>query len=571
MHHNVQTIQKLARFSLKNGVFAWIAAIFVWYLIISTLRNGISCDEGYYLMGYLQGQDIEGVGTDFHAIIRAISRSFPDDDIMVFRYLRLAFNLLAIVLFADSSFKWLSRKKGLSFSRWAFSPMILLAGAMSFTFASPTISYDSLELIIVLLAASFVFYLISSDERVIQTCCAFSTGLLFWFACSNYPPAGVCIVILLTILYFIEIENKRWSHLMAAFLGIIAALLVSHYFIHDMKEWFAEISKVFISTFTEESRSRHDAGSLVSTMLLTALKLVLVFAPLVAVLTLFYKRVHLSERVQWALIMLICVGMCVVRKAYELRSVLLLIPVALVLAKVLAKPSLDIKKFLLSKDLLLLFVLMAIPIAGVFGTNQPILKKALIYTPFWVLAFYVVSTQIRGKDCERLVLLFTIIMMAGYVWLGNFQRYHYYYTPRSSRYEIVGAIRPQKVLVSKYQQEYYYDLLDTLKTSGCKPRDKYMAFGENQMAVYLAGGYISGRLPYHWWQYKVFQKDAPQAFILFKNEEKDVIDYFQKADWMFPENYERIEMRQMSQNMSEEYRTVLYIKQASWGQMEPAN
>ena len=142
---------------------------------------------------------------------------------------------------------------------------------------------------------------------------------------------------------------------------------------------------------------------------------------------------------------------------------------------------------------------------------------------------------------------------------------------RSSQYEIVGAIRPQKVLVSKYQQEYYYDLLDTLKTSGCKPRDKYMAFGENQMAVYLAGGYISGRLPYHWWQYKVFEKDAPQAFILFKNEEKDVIDYFQKAGWMFPENYERIEMRQMSQNMSEDYRTVLYIRHASLGQLEPAN
>ena len=87
-----------------------------------------------------------------------------------------------------------------------------------------------------------------------------------------------------------------------------------------------------------------------------------------------------------------------------------------------------------------------------------------------------------------------------------------------------------------------------------------MAFGENQMAVYLAGGYIDGRLPYHWWQYKDFGQEAPRAFIIFKNEEEGVTAYFQKADWDFPGDYERIEMRQMSQNMGEDYRTVIFVK-----------
>ena len=87
-----------------------------------------------------------------------------------------------------------------------------------------------------------------------------------------------------------------------------------------------------------------------------------------------------------------------------------------------------------------------------------------------------------------------------------------------------------------------------------------MAFGENQMAVYLAGGFIDGRLPYHWWQYKVFEEEAPKAVIIFKNEEEDVIDHFREADWMFPEDYERIEMRQMSQNLGDDYRTVIFVK-----------
>ena len=218
------------------------------------------------------------------------------------------------------------------------------------------------------------------------------------------------------------------------------------------------------------------------------------------------------------------------------------------------------KQFLLSKEAFFVLVLIAIPFAGVFGTNQPILKKAVIYVPFWLVAFFYLSTQLKTESNERLSLLFVVLLLAGYVWLGNFQRYHCYYTPRSSRYEIVGASRPQGVLVSQYQQQYYSDLLDSLRTSGCKPGDKYMAFGENQMAVYLAGGYIDGRLPYHWWQYKGFENNAPQAFILFKTEENDVIEYFQQTDWAFPENYDRIEMRQMSQNMGEKYRTVVYIK-----------
>ena len=87
-----------------------------------------------------------------------------------------------------------------------------------------------------------------------------------------------------------------------------------------------------------------------------------------------------------------------------------------------------------------------------------------------------------------------------------------------------------------------------------------MAFGENQMAVYLAGGYIDGRLPYHWWQYKYFEKEAPKAFVFFKNEEEGVIGHFKDAGWGFPEEYERMEMRQMSQNMGEDLRTVLYVK-----------
>lgn len=544
----------------RIGLFAWMSAIFVWFLILSTLRNGISCDEGYYLMGYLRDQAFQNVGTDFHAIVRSISHSFPDDKIMVFRNLRVILNIIAVVFFAGSSFEWLSRKKNLHISRCVYYPMALLSGAMAFTFATPTISYDSLELIIVLSAASLLFVLFASGKKAVKTICAFGVGFLLWFACTNYPPAGICVSMLLVIAYLLEADDKKWYHLLVVFLGVIAAIVISHFFIHDMKEWFSEMSKVLISSFTEESKSSHDAGSLVSVMLITVGQALLVLILGVALFTLMYKRIHVSDKVQWIVILLLCAVLVVVKQIYELRGVLYLLPVALVLAKVIAQPGFNLKGFLLSKEAFLVLILLAIPFAGVFGTNQPILNKAIIYVPFWLLAFFCLSALLKTDTNERLSLLVIALLMAGYVWLGNFQRYHYYYSPRSSHYGIVGASRPQDVLISRYQQQYYSDLLDTLRTSGCKPGDQYMAFGENQMAVFLAGGFIAGRLPYHWWQYKDFGSESPRAFIFFKNEEEDVIATFRKASWSFPENYERIEMRQMSQNMGDDYRTVIYIR-----------
>ena len=556
----MQGLKRIFGWALKYGVFAWMAVVLVWYLILSTLKNGISCDEGYYLLGYLRNQPIQGVGSDFHAIVRAMSRSFADDNIMVFRYMRVILNAIAITLFAGSSYEWLSRKKGLRLSRWAYYPMVLLAGALAFTFATPTVSYDSLELILTMAAASFLFTLFASGRKVVRIICAFCVGFLLWFASTNYPPAGVCVSILFVIAYFLEAEDKKWAHLLTAFLGVVAAIVISHFFIHDMKEWFSEMSRVFVSTFTEESQSNHDAGSLVSVMLITVVQALLVLVPAVVLFTLMYKRIHLSDKLQWIIVLLICAVLLVVKQIYELRGILFMIPVAMALAKVIAQPEFRLKDFLLSKEAFLVLILIAIPFAGVFGTNQPVLIKAVIFAPFWLLAFFCLSALLKTETNERLILIVVALLMAGYVWLGNFQRYHYYYTPRSSKYEIVGTARPQEVLISQYQQQYFSDLLDSLKTAGCKPGDKYMAFGENQMAVYLAGGFVDGRLPYHWWQYKDFGREAPQAFIFFKNEEEDVISYFKKADWKFPENYERIEIRQMSQNMGDDYRTVIFVQ-----------
>lgn len=545
---------------LRYGILAWFAAVLVWYFIVSTLHRGISCDEGYYLLGYLRGQEIGGQASGFHAIIRALCHHFPDDNIMVFRYLRLVLNGLALVAFAFSSFQWLSQKKGLSISCWAYYPFVALAGAMSFTFAAPTISYDSIELILALFIASLLFVQLTAQRRWLRRLCGFGIGFLLWFAFVNYPSAGVCLVLLFGIVYGLESEEGKWKDVVLAIAGMVVAMVIQHFFVCDLRIWFSDMTKILVSTFTEESKSGHDSGSLLFAMLSTIGKQLLIFAPTVAVFTLFLKKVALPKWLRWTMTLGVCTVLIVVRGVYHLYGTLLLFPVALMLAKVLSKPGSKISELLFTKDMVIVLAFVAIPFAGIFGTNQAIMSKAVIFTPFWMLAYCLLSAQMEERKTIGMNLVFVVMLLAGYVYMGCLERYHYYYTPRSSKYELVGVSRPQEVLVSKYQREYFSDVMDSLRQAGCMVGDRYMAFGENQIAVYLAGGFIDGRLPYHWWQFKDFEKEPPKAFIFFKNEEADVLEYFQQAAWGFPEDYRRIELRKMSENMEEDLRTVIYVK-----------
>ena len=556
----MQKIRKIIDFVLNRGILAWMAVAFVWYMIVSTLHRVISCDEGYYLMGFLVGQNVDGQATNFHYITRALCRPFADDNIMVFRHVRLAWTVFALIVFALSSFEWLSRRKGLPISRWAYYPMMALAGAMSFTFAAPTLSYDSIETIIALFVASLLFVQLTSRRENVKLLCAFGIGFLLWFSFTNSPPAGCGLAVLFAGIFFVNADENKWKSLLFAFLGMVSALVVHHLIVQDLRVWFSDISKILVSTFTEKSGTGHDTESLIPGLLRTIGSLFVVLVPVVVLSTLFFRKVRLPEWLLWSVTLALCVYLVVFRKEYELRGMLFMLPVALMLGKKLSQPDVNFGEYLISKDFWTAFALVAIPLAGVFGTNQGITNKAVIFTPFWMMSYFLLASRVEERQAVRLHVVFTVMLLGGYVYLGSFQRYHCYYTPRSSRCEIIGASRPQRVLVSEYQQQYYKDVFDSLRFAGCEAGDLYMAFGENQMAVYLAGGFISGRLVYHDVQYKTFDAEAPKAFILFRIEEDGVIARFRKTTWGFPETYRRMEMRQMSQNMSDEYRTVIYVK-----------
>lgn len=562
----MKKIKKLADFVLKYGILTWMAAALVWFVIVSTLRNGWSCDEGFYLMGYLRGQQIgnRATATEFHYIVRTLCKNFPDDNIMVYRYLRLVLNSFALVLFALSSYNWLFKIRGLKLSRWLYYPVVMLSGAMMYTFASPTISYDHLQSSFYLLIFSLLFVGVTVNLKIAKSFSFVLIGFFVWFAFTNYPPSGLCLGVVLLCWIVSQFGKKTWEPISFMMLGFAAAILYYHFAIHNLFDYLNGMYSVIVKTFTEQSMSRHDSRHLVFGILKTLGSLAVIGIPLLLMFFLLIKKLHLNSIVKWSIVLSFCVFLLckplAMSLAYKLQSRTILFVVIIVLAQALSEiRNTEMWKTIWSKESFVLLMLMLIPFAGVFGTNQLIWAKSMVFAPFWIVACFFLIARINRNMVEILVLL-CMVLFVDYFYLGSFRRYHYNYTPRSSKYELKGIERPQSILVGQYESEFFRDICDTLKMNGCKPGDVYAAFGEFQMVVYFAGGFVSGNMPYHWWQYEDFEKERPRAFLLFKREENAEIEYFSRANWDFPAAYHRMEMRQMSENMGDELRTVIYIR-----------
>lgn len=553
---NNMSVKKNISKVFDPALFAWFAVVVVFSMIITTLHKGISCDEGFYLMGYLKNQQIGPSSSDFHYIVRLLGRPFADNDIMVFRYMRLLLFIPSLILFSWASYRWLTRRSELQFKYVQIAPFVFLAGAWSYTFAAPTISYDHLQTVFYLLALSFFFLHLVCQKRIIKILLSLTLGFVLWFGFANYPPSGVCLIILVFVWYLIEYRKVYWQDLLSVIIGLLLAMVLHHLAIHDVKDLFSILGDTIVNVFTEKSMSRHDAGGLISTLLKVILEFLMYLLPVLALSWLVNAKARIPK---WGQVLCVVALMGVAlafRRIYKLEGIVPLIPVMWMLGKLLANSD-DRKRFLAISNIVPFVILLGLPIAGIFGSNQDLVTKAVMFAPFWIVAFFML-TGISKKRNEKVEWVFLAVLFAGYVYLGNFSRYHYYYTPRSSKKELVGVVRNQRVLVSAYQQEYFKDVCELIRTKTGKTNPVYIGFGENQIAGYLAGGVFDGGLVYHWFQYKYNGEDKPEVFVLFKNEEQDVIDEFGKLPWGFPEQYERTELRKMSENMSDELNTVIY-------------
>ena len=551
-------MKEILKKTITLPFLAFSGTILVYFTIILTLNRGISCDEGYYLLGYLRHQPLGNVSNEFHYIIQFITSQFSVEEVYLFRALRLILNIVALLFFSISSYKWIKYRFNFQLSPMLYFSLIFLAGAMSFTYAAPTISFDHLQQMLYLCIMSMLFCVLSNIKQIWKLGCSMILGFLLVFSLINYVPSGILLITAIAIILFIE--NREAKIVIPAFIliGFIVGLFFYHFRIHDLIDVIHNLQTLM--KVESSGIVKHDSASLIYEMIVAIGKLLLLYIPVFGIIILI-QRLNISRVIVFLFYFSLALILILLRQIYNLEGLLFFLPIAFLFG-LLFKNKIQFKEFLLSKDSMLMLIFIAFPFMGIFGTNQQIYAKILLFSPFWMISFILLLSQFKNDSSitpRYITGVFAILLVSGYFYLGNFSRFQYYYTPRSSKKPFVDNVRYKSILVSNYQQSYYRDICDTIRVHGFKENDEILAFGENQIAVYLLGGYFHGGLVYHCHQYAPIPKDKAQFLILFKNEEAPVTAILKNTGWNFPASYNRIEMRTMSENMNDNlHKTIIY-------------
>ena len=148
-------------------------------------------------------------------------------------------------------------------------------------------------------------------------------------------------------------------------------------------------------------------------------------------------KVKSNIKIAIVISILIVATLFIFRKIYLLQGYLYYLPVSFVLGIYFAENGFSITKKQITN--VLLFVMVSfLPFMGVFGTNQSIISKIMIFMPFWTCLFMVLLVQLNIDKRKVNLMLFVVMALYsfGYLYQGNLRRYHSYYTPRSSKYEL---------------------------------------------------------------------------------------------------------------------------------------
>lgn len=554
-------IKKIAKnlFSLETAAIG--AVVLVYGIILYYIKSGISCDEGYYLMGYIKSQELGPMANDFHNMVRAITPDGMQENVLYFRYLRFFLDIASALLFGLSSFYWLKKEKNFQLSRFLYIPLIILSASIGYTYTTATISFDHLQHIIYLFAFSAFLYADASGNKTIRIISLCIAGFFVVLGLTNYLPSGILLLLVFVALIVIfRQNNSAISNIFILFGGILIGFVIYHFFVTPVDVLVENIATSM--KVASDGVTRHDSGSLFIQMILALSTFLLIQIPSFGIGYVLGKK-DINIKLIVTITLVLIVALLLVKKIYLLQGYLYYLPVSFTMGIWIAKKRLNKKNFKFT-ELLLFLIFTFLPFMGVFGTNQSVMSKIMIFMPFWMCLFLVVidSIKLPTKSVNAIVLVVLVLFSFGYMYQGNLRRYHSYYTPRSSKYEFNSGVRYKKIKVSAYEQKYYSTFADTLVSIGFKPGETALAFGEQQIGLYLIGGYFHGPLVYSINQYVKIPEQRVKYILLFKKEETAMEKQLENSGWNFPSDYQRIEMGTMAENIdAANHNTVIYYVQ----------
>ncbi|NQT77511.1 MAG: hypothetical protein HQ565_07335 [Bacteroidetes bacterium] len=548
-HKGIRFISRL----LQPDIIALGAITLLYSLIFWSVNKGVSIDEGYYLLGYLHDQQLGPSTTDFHRIVRTLFFFIPEDNVLIFRWTRVILTIVLLLLFLWSCYKWIEKQYKISFNKTLFYSMGILTGTMCFSYASPVIYYDNIQLLIYLLAFSLFFFSLQTASILWKYLSFFSLGIILVLGLTNYPPSGLLLlglIFLLTGIYLYPSFTGMVKSCLIIFGGVIAGAVFYSLIIYDIRDFFNEALLAYTNA-AKSPKAKYDADGQWLVIGKYFLGMAKFYLPVLG-LSLVYILLSQKKLIN-RIILNIVFGLVLLVVTYKYSvyfSNILLLPIVLLLLDTTVNAIARKKRIHLSKNLILAIMLLALPLLAVAGSNQRLEMKMVYFMPFWFLALFVLYGEFRTyneKSSFNVInYVFIIVFFIVFVAQGFLKHIHYNYSIKRSIYPIEGAVRFTNIGVSEYQQNFYENGIRELKKAGFEKGDDVLAFYKTFMLVYAAGGYVPHRLTYSAEFFVANKDNIPQNkvdyIIIDQGQIAMVTEFLEQSDWNFPESYNKVEL-----------------------------
>ncbi len=547
---------------LQPDIVALGAVALFYTLIIWSINRGVSIDEGYYLLGYLQDQPIKYALTDFHSIVKSLFFFLPEDNALYLRIIRFIITLLALFFFILSSYHWLTKAYSVKIDRLLYFSLSYLSGIMCFAYASPVLYYDNMQMIIYLFAFALLFRIIGMDMNILTIIRSLVLGVLIVFALTNYLPAGIFLLLISVSLIIISSQSakkKMIPGIAYIFLGLVIGAIVYSIFINNILNVGRGIVAMYASATKFESTKYETAGQFFVVLKYITDLLVTIIPAIIVVIAYYFSRKYLSKfRILidgiFSLILIVLV--------YRLSgyySNIIILPIIFVLLEVMLDNRENFKKLFRGRRSLIFIIILFTPLLAVLGSNQLLARKMFLFMPFWFLALYIIYAEYgiisNSFSYKKYNYVFIITISIVFVFQGFLRHPHYNYSIKRSKYPIENAIRFKGIKVSEYQNAFYENGITALTENGFIPGQNILAFFETYMLVYTAGGYVPDGLTYWAYNFTSDPENIPEEkvdFIIIDEKEIDLMTRFlSQTDWGFPESFNRTDLGTDGHNLTQ--------------------
>ena len=552
----------------NNLKYDFITALQVFVLLVITAvhiwasNKGIDIsDEGFYLLGFQEKQELGLIETYFQALARFYF-PFIENSVIGWRIIRLLLSGLSAYVLVYGIIKWL--KQWFVFSTFETINAYLFVIVGSFTipylFGPQTLSYNSLSGIFVVFAVGLFFITLTAKSLKLAYTIFFLIGIML----ANLLISKITAGILLSFLFSLVTLFYFWGNFKKIFLIHLAVIggIASFYILFFLFIFSFELYSNSLLFFANEGKHQNYQNVALVGYVFDAAKQILkifIYAFVITASFVFGEILLKNNKIARFIATFFALLGTIVLVFYKffltakLDSSFIILWLFVVLLYSLFFTFQEKKPFFYFKGkkefLLITIFLFLVPLSCAFGSDTGLLRNSLFYTTLyfgWLLIFY---KTMNLKKTAVLLSIFVGITLSSVSYIRANVFFPYRADALFLQTESLQNITGINLKVDKNTALFVRQLKETLVKNGFQDNDYILMFDQMAGVVFLMNGRAPGGNNFAHWKERLeknlkFREMNDVKFICIANIKKisqDIINVLKNNDINFPDSYQKVD------------------------------